>query len=155
MHFAFCIIIFADVAERQTRWFQVPVKRFVWVQIPSSAPSKYNSSLSRVVFALDGIWRGAVVNDSPGDYQSRDWPTSAVREETKSRHPHQQNRYNPCGCAFFVYKGGGIWNREKIAIAICPKDRTVNNCSSAKAATGGNRVVLVYLHYSWDATLES
>ena len=30
----------ADVAERQTRWFQVPVKRFVWVQIPSSAPTK-------------------------------------------------------------------------------------------------------------------
>ena len=39
---AFCILysLFADVAERQTRWFQVPVKRFVWVQIPSSAPTK-------------------------------------------------------------------------------------------------------------------
>ena len=23
----------------QTRWFQVPVKRFMWVQVPSSAPS--------------------------------------------------------------------------------------------------------------------
>ena len=30
----------ADVAERQTRWFQVPVLRDVWVQIPSSAPKK-------------------------------------------------------------------------------------------------------------------
>ena len=30
----------ADVAERQTRWFQVPVLRDVWVQIPSSAPEK-------------------------------------------------------------------------------------------------------------------
>ena len=30
----------AGVAERQTRWFQVPVKRFVWVQIPSPAPEK-------------------------------------------------------------------------------------------------------------------
>ena len=29
---------YADVAERQTRWFQVPVLRDVWVQIPSSAP---------------------------------------------------------------------------------------------------------------------
>ena len=26
------------MAERQTRWFQVPVLRDVWVQIPSSAP---------------------------------------------------------------------------------------------------------------------
>ena len=33
-------IIFADVAERQTRWFQVPVLQDVWVQIPSSAPNK-------------------------------------------------------------------------------------------------------------------
>ena len=24
----------------QTRWFQVPVKQFMWVQVPSSAPSK-------------------------------------------------------------------------------------------------------------------
>ena len=30
----------ADVAERQTRWFQVPVKQFMWVQVPSSAPEK-------------------------------------------------------------------------------------------------------------------
>ena len=28
----------AGVAERQTRWFQVPVLRDVWVQIPSPAP---------------------------------------------------------------------------------------------------------------------
>ena len=32
----------ADVAERQTRWFQVPVLRDVWVQIPSSAPNSRN-----------------------------------------------------------------------------------------------------------------
>ena len=32
----------ADVAERQTRWFQVPVLRDVWVQIPSSAPKIRN-----------------------------------------------------------------------------------------------------------------
>ena len=31
---------YADVAERQTRWFQVPVLRDVWVQIPSPAPEK-------------------------------------------------------------------------------------------------------------------
>ena len=31
---------YADVAERQTRWFQVPVLRDVWVQIPSSAPKR-------------------------------------------------------------------------------------------------------------------
>ena len=24
----------------QTRWFQVPVKQFMWVQVPSSAPGK-------------------------------------------------------------------------------------------------------------------
>ena len=30
--------IYAGVAERQTRWFQVPVLRDVWVQIPSPAP---------------------------------------------------------------------------------------------------------------------
>ena len=52
MHFAFCIIIFADVAERQTRWFQVPVKRFVWVQIPSSAPNKMAESLWLCRFAF-------------------------------------------------------------------------------------------------------
>ncbi len=28
------------MAERQTRWFQVPVSRDVWVQIPSSAPTR-------------------------------------------------------------------------------------------------------------------
>ena len=30
----------AGVAERQTRWFQVPVLRDVWVQIPSPAPKR-------------------------------------------------------------------------------------------------------------------
>ena len=34
----------AGVAERQTRWFQVPVLRDVWVQIPSPAPKKGASS---------------------------------------------------------------------------------------------------------------
>ena len=28
----------------QTRWFQVPVKRFMWVQVPSSAPKNPRSS---------------------------------------------------------------------------------------------------------------
>ena len=39
----------------QTRWFQVPVKRFVWVQIPSSAPcpkSLENSGFSGFSFAF-------------------------------------------------------------------------------------------------------
>ena len=40
----------AGVAERQTRWFQVPVKRFVWVQIPSPAPTKRNFCLPKVPF---------------------------------------------------------------------------------------------------------
>ena len=42
----------ADVAERQTRWFQVPVKRFVWVQIPSSAPDRNNTNLSHEGFVF-------------------------------------------------------------------------------------------------------
>ena len=41
---------------------------------------------------------------------------------------------------FFLFRRGDS-NREKIALAICLKDRTVNNCSSAKAATGGSPVV--------------
>ncbi len=42
----------AGVAERQTRWFQVPVLRDVWVQIPSPAPSKKVESLGLCFFAL-------------------------------------------------------------------------------------------------------
>ena len=29
----------------QTRWFQVPVKQFMWVQVPSSAPIKRGCAL--------------------------------------------------------------------------------------------------------------
>ncbi len=44
----------AGVAERQTRWFQVPVLRDVWVQIPSPAPRKkpFLSIKTKEVFLL-------------------------------------------------------------------------------------------------------
>ena len=36
----------------------------------------------------------------------------------------QQKEHDPCGCALFVYKDGGIWSREKIASAICARGRS-------------------------------
>ena len=42
----------AGVAERQTRWFQVPVLRDVWVQIPSPAPSKKGRVLGALLFCF-------------------------------------------------------------------------------------------------------
>ena len=61
LHYAFCILhyyIFADVAERQTRWFQVPVSRDVWVQIPSSAPKQKQTLAVCFLF-----WGGDVVQN--------------------------------------------------------------------------------------------
>ena len=40
------------MAERQTRWFQVPVLRDVWVQIPSSAPNKRGYTLAVYPFCF-------------------------------------------------------------------------------------------------------
>ena len=56
----------ADVAERQTRWFQVPVLRDVWVQIPSSAPTKEVQPYGCAFFVYEGggFEVGAVVNNS-------------------------------------------------------------------------------------------
>ena len=49
------------MAEWQTRWFQVPVKRFVWVQIPSPAPnpkSLENTTFLRLfAFAFQHLFR--------------------------------------------------------------------------------------------------
>ena len=58
----------------------------------------------------------------------------------KSRHPHQQKRYSPCGCAFFVYKGGGFEIGRKLHCNLCEAPNSLNDCLAAKAATGGNPV---------------
>ena len=36
----------------QTRWFQVPVKQFMWVQVPSSAPNRNNTNLNKSRFVF-------------------------------------------------------------------------------------------------------
>ena len=76
----------------QTRWFQVPVKQFMWVQVPSSAPSKNNSGLSRVVFAFlrrglkgkryraDFRWTSATVEDRARSSRENQVPSSAPKK---------------------------------------------------------------------------
>ena len=53
----------ADVAERQTRWFQVPVSRDVWVQIPSSAPGEALPLLFLLFVRKQSLLADAVESD--------------------------------------------------------------------------------------------
>ena len=39
----------------QTRWFQVPVKQFMWVQVPSPAPNEKTESLWLCLFRFCGV----------------------------------------------------------------------------------------------------
>ena len=52
----------------------------------------------------------------------------------KSRHPHQQKRYSPCGCTSFVYKEGGTWRGAVV-------NDSLNGCQSrGKALPEGKEV---------------
>ena len=59
----------------------------------------------------------------------------------KSRHPHQQKRYSPCGCAFFVYKDGGFEIGRKLRSNLSAGPNSPVDWLSAKAATGGTPVI--------------
>ena len=58
----------------------------------------------------------------------------------KSRHLHQTKRAYPCDMLFLFYEGGGFEIGRKLRCNLCEAPNSLNDCLSAKAATGGNPV---------------